>query len=263
MKTCSAVLKGNLGLAAVTIALVAAGPALAQSTPSDLRDLVGARGSSGESALQSRGYVSSGGAVGDDRTWSYWWNPQQNTCVTVATRGGRYDSIVSSTPADCGRDARGGGGGYRPQEFGYGDSYDRGGYREHLALICYGEGRRSETRPDSGYQWDSDKNRYVPRSGYTWTQADYDTSVTIEIDGDQGRIRPARNMVPPLHGGDTDGWFDLSNLSVSRDFVRAGFRFSGLNKPTLTIDRRAGHIQIEGLTPFSGTCQPMDSDRRF
>lgn len=248
---------------ALFTALISTNPVLAQSTPSDLRDLVGARGSSGENVLQQRGYVNAGGAQGDDRAWSYWWNARQNTCVTIATRDGRYDSIVSTTPADCGRGSSGSGGGYRPPEFGYGDSYDRDGYREHIALICYGSGRHPEARPETGFEWNSDKNRYVPRNGYTWSQQDYNTSVTIEIDGSQGRIRPATNMVPPIHSGDRDGWFDLNNLSISRDTVRADFRFSGLNKPTLIIDRRVGSIRIEGMTPFDGECHPIDSDRRF
>lgn len=252
----------RVGLAAAGTIIFAGGTASAQSTPSDLRDLVGARGASGESELQARGYVSSGGAQGDDRSWTYWWNGGQNACVSVATRNGRYDSIVSTPATDCGR-GDGGGSGFRPQEFGYGSSYDRDGYREHIALICYGEGQHSVAQSQSGFQWDDDKNRYVPRSGYNWTREDYDTSVTIEIDGDQGRIRPASNMVPPIHGSNDNGWYDLANLSVGRDAIRAQFRFSGLNRPTLSIDRRAGHIQIEGLTPFSGTCQALDSDRRF
>lgn len=253
----------RLSVFGVGAILLAAGPALAQTTPPDLQDLVGARGSSGESELQARGYVSSGGAVGEDRVWTNWWNGRQNSCISVATRNGRYDSIVSTPQADCGRTPSGAGDAYRPQEFGYGNNYDRDGYREHFALICYGEGHRSAAQAETGFRWDDNKNRYVPRDGYTWRREDYDTSVTVEIDGDQGRIRPASNMVPPLHGGDDNGWYNLTNLSVSRDLIRAQFRFSGLNKPNLTIDRRAGHIQIEGLTPFSGTCQPMDSDRRF
>lgn len=72
----------RFGLVAAGAAVLVAGPVFAQTTPPELRDLVGARGSSGENALQARGYVSSGCAVGDDRVWTYWWN-------------GRHDSIVS------------------------------------------------------------------------------------------------------------------------------------------------------------------------
>ena len=154
-------------------------------------------------------------------------------------------------------------GGYRPQGFGYDNAYQADGYSEHFALVCYGEGHRLSSQPDTGYEWNSDRRRYEPRDGYTIGREDYDTSVTIEIDGAQGRIRPASDMVPLLHGGDNNGWYDLTNLAVSRDFIRGQFRFSGLNKPSFTIDRRAGHIQIEGLTPFSGSCQPLDGDRRF
>lgn len=80
--------------------------AFAQSTPADVRDLVGARGSSGEQALTSRGYVNVGGQTGDDRVWTYWWNEQRGACLTVATVGGRYDSIVSGPAADCRRNTR-------------------------------------------------------------------------------------------------------------------------------------------------------------
>ena len=82
-------------------------PALAQVTPSDVRDLVGARGSSGESELASRGYVDVGGQTGDDRKWTYWWNERRGVCLSVATVNGRYDSIVATPAPDCRRPAPG------------------------------------------------------------------------------------------------------------------------------------------------------------
>lgn len=75
-------------------------PALAQ-TPSDLRDLVGARAAGGETALQSRGYSLNHATQGDDRTWGYWWNHNTRTCITVATMDGRFDSIVTTPASDC------------------------------------------------------------------------------------------------------------------------------------------------------------------
>lgn len=77
--------------------------ASAQTTPADVRDLVGARGSSGESALTSRGYVNVGSEAGDDRSWTYWWNQRRGVCLSVATMNGRYDSIVSTPAPDCRR----------------------------------------------------------------------------------------------------------------------------------------------------------------
>ncbi len=240
------------------------GQAAAQVTPSDVRDLVGARGSSGESALAARGYVNVGVQAGDDRKWTYWWNDQRGVCLSVTTVNGRYDSIVSTPAPDCRRGGGGGGGGYRPPEFGYGPGRGAGGgYREHIALICYGEGQRYTNEYKSGYEWDPDKRRYVPRSGTELTRQQYDTSVTIEIDGDRGRIRPAKSMIPPIHSDSDGGWYDIANLSVSRDMIRGEFKLNGANRPKLSIDRRAGHISLDGLTKFSGTCDPLDGDRKF
>lgn len=84
--------------------LAPASMAQAQTTPSDVRDLIGARGSSGEVQLQQRGYENTGGQTGSDRVWTYWWNAHRGVCLTVATVNGRYDSIVSGPSADCRRD---------------------------------------------------------------------------------------------------------------------------------------------------------------
>lgn len=87
--------------------------------------------------------------------------------------------------------------------------------------------------------------------------------MTVEIDGDRARIRPAKNMLPPLRSSSDDGWYDVSNLSVSRDMIHGEFRLSGLNKPKMPIDRRAGRIVLDGLTEFSGDCTRLDADRKF
>jgi hypothetical protein len=77
--------------------------ATAQDTPSDVRDLVGARAAGGETQLQARGYVNVGGQTGDDRKWTYWWNERRGACLSVATMNGRYDSIISIPAPDCRR----------------------------------------------------------------------------------------------------------------------------------------------------------------
>ncbi len=240
-------------------ALAFASVASAQVTPSDVSDLIGARGAGGESELAARGYINVGGRKGDDRAWTYWWNERRGVCLTVATSQGRFSSLVSSPAADC---RQGGDQSFAPPEFGFG-SPAQTDYREHIALICYGEGQKYGTESQSGYQWDNDKKKYVPRSGFVTTLQDYNTSVTVEIDGDRARIRPAKNMLPPLHSSSDAGWYDISNLSISRDMIRGEFKLNGMNKPKMTIDRRAGHITLDGLTKFSGMCTPLDGDRRF
>ncbi len=89
-----------MGLALLT-PLCAPLAASAQSTPSDVRDLVGARGSSGEAELMRRGYVNAGGQTGDDRVWTYWWNARRGVCLSVVTMNGRYDSIITTPAPDC------------------------------------------------------------------------------------------------------------------------------------------------------------------
>ncbi|TBR40576.1 MULTISPECIES: hypothetical protein [Dyella] len=225
----------------------------AQTAPGDVSDLVGARAAGGETQLTARGYVNVGGSEGDGRKWTYWWNERHGTCLSVTTKDGRYASILATPPTDCQN-------GPRSQSDGPADA---GGHADHLSLICYGKGQHQTSQSKSGYEWDDDKHKYVPRSGMEVTQQEFDTSMAVAIDGDQGRVRLAKDMVPAIHAGDDAGWFTLTNLSVSGDFIRGEFRINGLNHPKLTIDRRAGHIALEGLTKFSGTCNRTDSDRKF
>ncbi len=86
---------------ATILYLAASSNAMAQ-TPSDVRDLVGTRGSSGESQLISRGYTHISTHKGDDRAWSYWWSNRRKQCISVVTMQGRYSSIAQSPPFDCG-----------------------------------------------------------------------------------------------------------------------------------------------------------------
>ncbi len=85
--------------AAVVVASVSM--AAGASTPGDVRDLVGARASSGESALQARGYVHIDTKKYGDRAYGQWWNPSRKECLSVATVNGRYDSITSAPSIDC------------------------------------------------------------------------------------------------------------------------------------------------------------------
>ena len=67
----------------------------------DFSDLVGARAAGGETELEKRGYKFIKTTEGTDRKWANWWKASTKTCLTVATVNGRFDSIVSGTPADC------------------------------------------------------------------------------------------------------------------------------------------------------------------
>lgn len=83
------------------LSLAAAAFVNGQSAPRDVRDLVGARASSGETQLTRRGYKFIKTEEGDDRKWSNWWKKSTSTCITVTTVNGRYDAIMKTPAADC------------------------------------------------------------------------------------------------------------------------------------------------------------------
>jgi hypothetical protein len=76
----------------------AAQPAAQPAAAPSVADLVGARGSSGESVLQERGYTS----ARVRGLTAYWWHPA-GACVRVVTNQGRYQSVANVAASDCGR----------------------------------------------------------------------------------------------------------------------------------------------------------------
>lgn len=67
-----------------------------------MSDLVGAKASSGEAELETRGFthiVTSDGA--NNTRQSYWWNSRDKNCLHVETSEGRYSAITDGTSGDC------------------------------------------------------------------------------------------------------------------------------------------------------------------
>ncbi len=75
----------------------------AQQPVRSLEDLVGARGSSAESAFAERGLDYVGGEKSDDSSYTYWRESKTGKCVTVRVADGRVQSIVYAPDADCDR----------------------------------------------------------------------------------------------------------------------------------------------------------------
>jgi hypothetical protein len=99
-------MKSTASLRALALALLATGtlmtvPVASAAPPSDLADLVGARGSSGEQEMQSRGYA----YVTMRQGTQYWWNAARGSCVGVRVANGRYQSVDSSSASRCGQQA--------------------------------------------------------------------------------------------------------------------------------------------------------------
>lgn len=93
---------GSTCSVAALAVLISSVPAQAR-TPNDLRDLIGARGSSGESELSNRGYEPQSTRTMANGVYSYWWNKSSNKCVRVLTSNGHYSAIDEASRSDCGK----------------------------------------------------------------------------------------------------------------------------------------------------------------
>lgn len=235
--------------------------AASAQTPKDIQDLVGARAAGAETQMQARGYTNVGGRTGDDRVWTYWWNPKTRTCVTVSTVQGRYDAITTSPAPDCEKHSASA----DPLPTAA-PAAQPGEQWFDLGLICYGEGKRPAAATRYGYTWDYDKGRYVYGNRTELTTQDFDGTVTIQLWENGGRIRLPDKLIPPIHSRGDHGWWELDKVATSRDTITAEYRLNGLNKPKISIDRRSGHISIRGASDyaFSGTCDTANNEtRRF
>ncbi|BAU63170.1 hypothetical protein STA3757_05280 [Stanieria sp. NIES-3757] len=87
----------TLGILAITIAT----PVNAQTPVPNLQDLVDARGSSGETELENRGYEFIRTEKSEDSAYSYWIESETGKCVTVRTQNGRYQSLVYAPSPNC------------------------------------------------------------------------------------------------------------------------------------------------------------------
>ncbi len=95
-------------VAAATLAVIAATTATALKAQ-DMRDMVGAHIPQADGEMARRGFARVGVESGGDRDWTYWWNAQTRTCLTIVVARGRYEAITNTPPDDC-RRQRGDGG---------------------------------------------------------------------------------------------------------------------------------------------------------
>ncbi len=154
----------------------------------------------------------------------------------------------------------------------YAQQYDRNAQRgdpgerdrdEDIQLVCFGQAERTVAETHSGYQWNQETHKYEPKSEVTTGKQDFDSALNVSIHDDQGRIRIPKQLIPPMHSGGRDGWWDLEDLIVGHNDIRGRFRLNALNRPTVAIDRRNGTITVDGMIKFNGRCDPDSGHRRF
>lgn len=81
--------------------LLVASVLTAQQDVQRLSDLIGERASSGESALEYRGYEFAHTHEAGASSYSYWVKTQTGRCISVRTEDGRFTAIVHTPESDC------------------------------------------------------------------------------------------------------------------------------------------------------------------
>ena len=134
-----------------------------------------------------------------------------------------------------------------------------------MVLVCYGEGNKPTLRNEPRYEWNRDRDRYEWAPGLVSGNQRFNADVQVELYGDHGRIHLARQLIPPINSGGSNGWWDITDLRVTRDRITGRYRLNGMNKPTIDIDRRSGRIFLDGIEDFRGTCDSGNwgGGRRF
>lgn len=146
------------------------------------------------------------------------------------------------------------------------DMDDRGYYGGmDLHLICYGEGARPQAQTMTTLHWNRRHKEFDSDYSTIMSRQEFDAMVQIDIHGGSGHIFLPKKMVPPIHGGSDNGWWEISDLEVGPREIRGRYRLNGLNKPKIRIDRMTGHASIEGQSGFSGSCTEDHggNNRRF
>lgn len=127
-----------------------------------------------------------------------------------------------------------------------------------LTLICWGEGRKPSTGVSTGYSYDGDRHKFVPQTYVHNSTQQFDSEVQLEFRDGRGRIHLTGKLVPPIHSGGSNGWWELDEVSFGPERITARYRMNGMNKPRVEIDRRTGRIKIDSIEKFRGECDQGD-----
>lgn len=133
-----------------------------------------------------------------------------------------------------------------------------------INLICSGGGQH---RTPQGATIVRNHDYSNPTTVSTMASSPYEAEVTVEIQGDQGRMRVPDGIKPKLRSGGDGGWWKIKDLRVSDDEIRFKVTLNLINQPSVRISRRTGNISIRGRSgDYNGYCEPFDPanvTRRF
>lgn len=69
------------------------------------------------------------------------------------------------------------------------DREDERDRRNDIQLVCYGGAEKPVAEYRSGYEWDAQQHKYVPRQGVELGKSDFQATLTISIHGERGDIQ--------------------------------------------------------------------------
>ncbi len=123
-----------------------------------------------------------------------------------------------------------------------------------LTLICWGEGRKPNSSVSTGYAYNYDSHKFTPQTYVRNSTQQFDSAVQMEFRDGRGRIHLTGKLIPPIHSGGDNGWWEFDEVAMGPDKITARYRLNGMNKPRVTIDRRTGRVTIDGIEKFRGEC---------
>ncbi len=126
-----------------------------------------------------------------------------------------------------------------------------------LDLVCLGAGSANQATSSTLNAWNSDGD-YVGANVIGNRSVPFDDQVNLWIEGQDGRIRMPRAMLPPIRGGE-NGWFKIKSIQVTENEITGSVAVNFMNNPKLRIDRVTGSISLSGKAgDYSGRCSRYD-----
>jgi len=134
-----------------------------------------------------------------------------------------------------------------------------------LDLLCFGGGSANKPTFGTATAWNNSGGSATATVVGQRSQG-FGDQVSLHMQGQDGRFRMPRTMLPPIHGGD-DGWFKLHDIKYAQNEITASVGVNAFNNPKLRLDRFAGTISVSGKAgDYSGQCQrydPSQMQRQF
>ena len=133
-----------------------------------------------------------------------------------------------------------------------------------IHLACHGVASFTDTRGGSSLVFTSQGQSAsgVASLGQRGVSED---DVFFDLLAGDARIKIPGVLVPPVHTDDDHGWRPINDLQVGETEITGRFDVNFINKPTVSINRVTGHIDLRGFARmgFSGDCKPYDPTARM